>query len=65
MSEMTIHEEIAKGNDHPEKKPYRINLKLYAEYKDFLTEEAWRQRKSVTALLNEIIGEYRDGKRRK
>lgn len=38
---------------------YRINLKLRAEYKDYLADEAWRQRISITELLNRMIGEYR------
>ncbi|MDL2318912.1 hypothetical protein LJC74_07565 [Eubacteriales bacterium OttesenSCG-928-A19] len=39
---------------------YRLNLKLRGEYKDFLADEAWRQRTSITELLNRLIGEYRD-----
>lgn len=39
---------------------YRINLKLRGDFKAFLAEEAWRQRKSVTALLNDMIEEYKE-----
>lgn len=39
---------------------YRINLKLRGEHKDFLSDEAWRQRISITELLNRMIAEYRE-----
>lgn len=39
---------------------YRINLKLEGKYKEFLAEEAWKRRISVTALLNQIIGEFQE-----
>lgn len=39
--------------------PYRINLKLRPGHKDFLADEAWRQRISITELLNRIIDAYR------
>ena len=42
------------------KEYYRLNLKLDIELKDFLADEAWKQRKSITQLLNEIITEYKD-----
>lgn len=45
--------------DTPAEKPYRINLKLDPGLKDFLADAAWRQRTSVTALLNQIIADYR------
>lgn len=38
---------------------YRINLKLDADHKAFLADEAWRQRISVTELLNRMIAQYR------
>lgn len=53
-----VVEETPGEAEKAEEKPYRINLKLKAEYRGFLVDEAWRQRKSVTALINEIIGEY-------
>lgn len=42
------------------KEYYRLNLKLDIELKDFLADEAWKQRKSITQLLNEIITEYKN-----
>lgn len=43
----------------PEKKEfYRINLKLDGDLKDFLKDESWLQRISVTQLLNQIVREY-------
>lgn len=57
-----VVEDAPQAAEKTGEKPYRINLKLRAEYKDFLSEEAWKQRKSVTALINEIIGAYREEK---
>lgn len=39
---------------------YRLNLKLDIDLKDYLSDEAWRQRTSITALVNKILKEYRD-----
>ena len=38
---------------------YRLNLKLDGDLKEFLSDEAWRQRTSITALVNEVLKEYR------
>ena len=40
--------------------PYRINLKLRAEYKDYLEVEAWKQKKSVTEFINDLIKAHKD-----
>ena len=43
----------------PEKKEYyRLNLKLDIDLKDYLADEAWLQRTSITALVNKILTEY-------
>ena len=39
----------------PKPEPYRINLKLRGEFKQFLDDEAWKARKSITEYLNELI----------
>lgn len=39
---------------------YRLNLKLDISLKDYLADEAWRQRVSITALVNSILKEYRE-----
>ena len=49
-----------KGERDTKDKYYRLNLKLDAALKDYLADEAWRQRLSITALVNKILGEYRD-----
>jgi hypothetical protein len=40
--------------------PFRINLKLRAEYKDYLEVEAWKQKKSVTEFINDLIKAHKD-----
>ena len=39
---------------------YRLNLKLDGDLKQFLSDEAWRQRLSITALVNEVLTEYKN-----
>lgn len=41
-------------------KYYRLNLKLDASLKEYLADEAWRQRLSITSLVNSILKEYKD-----
>lgn len=41
---------------------YRINLKLRPEYKEYLTDEAWKARKSITEYVNDLIQKDRDSK---
>lgn len=48
--------------DETEGKPYRINLKLDGDLEEFIKDEAWRQRTSVTQYLNGLI---RDDKQKK
>jgi hypothetical protein len=38
---------------------YRLNLKLSGELKQYLADEAWRQRKSITDLVDTILLEYK------
>lgn len=38
---------------------YRLNLKLDGDLKEFLSDEAWRQRTSITALVNDVLHEYK------
>lgn len=39
---------------------YRLNLKLDGELREYLSYEAWKNRISITALVNKILSEYRD-----
>jgi len=39
---------------------YRLNLKLDGDLREYLADEAWRNRTSITALVNQILCEYRD-----
>lgn len=41
-------------------KYYRLNLKLDPSLKEYLADEAWRQRLSITALVNSILKDYRE-----
>lgn len=34
---------------------YRINLKLRPEYKQYLSDEAWKAKTSVTEYINDLI----------
>ena len=36
-------------------KYYRLNLKLKAEYRDYLEQASWESRKSITQYLNNLI----------
>jgi hypothetical protein len=36
-------------------KYYRINLKLKAEYKDYLEWVSWKNKKSITQYINDLI----------
>lgn len=42
----------------PPKNAYRLNLKLDRELKLYLADEAWINRLSITALVNQILTEY-------
>lgn len=42
------------------KEHYRINLKLRPEYKEYLTDEAWKARKSITEYINDLIQSDKD-----
>lgn len=50
------------NTDETEGKSYRINLKLDGDLEEFIKDEAWRQRTSVTQYLNGLI---RDDKQKK
>ena len=49
-----------KGTQDIKGRFYRLSLKLDIDLKDYLSDEAWRQRTSITALVNKILKEYRD-----
>ena len=38
---------------------YRLNLKLSGDLKDYLADEAWRQRISITQLVNDVLEAYK------
>lgn len=37
---------------------YRLNLKLDTRLRDYLADEAWYKRTSITQLVNEILTDY-------
>lgn len=39
---------------------YRLNLKLSGDLKDYLSEAAWRQRMSITQLVNNVLEAYKE-----
>lgn len=39
---------------------YRLNLKLSGDLKDYLAEASWRQRKSITQLVNDVLEAYKE-----
>ena len=41
--------------EQPKPKYYRINLKLKAEYRDYLDQVSWESRKSITQYINDLI----------
>ena len=48
-----------KGDSPPasaEPKYYRLNLKLKAEYKEYLERASWEAHKSITQYINDLIG---------
>ena len=46
---------VIKTRTPPEQKYYRINLKLKAEYKEYLSDASWAVRKSITEYINDLI----------
>lgn len=46
---------IIKTLTPPEQKYYRINLKLKADYKEYLSNASWAVRKSITEYINDLI----------
>lgn len=44
------------------KEDYRINLKLRGEFKQYLNDEAWKSRKSITEYINDLIQADMDAK---
>jgi len=44
----------------PLPKYYRLNLKLKAEYKEYLERVSWEAHKSITQYLNELIEADKD-----
>lgn len=41
--------------EQPSAKYYRLNLKLKAEYRDYLERVSWEAHKSITQYLNDLI----------
>jgi len=41
--------------EEPQKTYYRINLKLRPEFRQYLDDESWKARKSITEYLNDLI----------
>jgi len=39
---------------------YRLNLKLSGDLKEYLSEAAWRQRISITQLVNNVLEAYKE-----
>jgi predicted HicB family RNase H-like nuclease len=39
---------------------YRINLKLRPQYHEYLMEEAWKAKKSITEFINDLIEEKKN-----
>jgi len=39
----------------PKQQYYRLNLKLKAEYKEYLADASWATRKSITEYINDLI----------
>ena len=58
----TITAPVEREESPPHEPPqyYRLNLKLDGELREYLADEAWRNRISITALVNQILTEYRD-----
>jgi hypothetical protein len=49
-------QQTRKIQSQPDKpKYYRINLKLKAEYKEYLDRVSWENKKSITQYLNDLI----------
>jgi len=46
-----------------QEKPYRINLKLRPKFRQYLDDEAWKARTSITEYLNELIQADMDKKK--
>ena len=45
-----------------QEKHYRINLKLRPQFRQYLDNEAWKARKSITEYLNDLIQADMDNK---
>jgi len=45
----------AHNTQEPQQTHYRINLKLRPEFRQYLDDEAWKARKSITEYLNDLI----------
>lgn len=41
---------------------YRINLKLRPEFRQYLDDESWKARKSITEYINDLIQSDKDSK---
>ena len=52
-SSTAVHHPAPASDGEP--KYYRLNLKLKAEYKAYLEQVSWENRKSITQYINELI----------
>ena len=50
------------GSARPEREYYRLNLKLRAEFRDYLENASWSAKKSITQYLNDLIAADMGGK---
>lgn len=64
-TEEVITTEGKRGRPAPNVKKqeyYRFNLKTPIEYKEFLEIQAWKERMTVTQLINSLIANYKEEK---
>lgn len=53
--ETYMPQEAQGTQEQPAAKYYRLNLKLKAEYRDYLERVSWEAHKSITQYLNDLI----------
>jgi hypothetical protein len=49
--------------EQTQNKPYRLNVKLRSEFRQYLDDEAWKARMSITEYLNNLIQADMDKKK--
>ena len=55
---------IAQETQNAQQMYYRINLRLRPEYRQYLDDESWKARMSITEYLNELIAADMAAKRK-